>query len=173
MDEVAAVAPPILFHFTEQHGLDGSRSYDSNPAWIIPLHNDRPIGGVDELVNFIEDICTTQDGAIAKLNLVCHGKADGIWIGKDWVSHVGAPRWLPILERLAPRFVPGAGVTVHSAEGGTDRHLIAMLEQAWPGTRIEGYLDPYDRYVFLRRDEQGKRVCRRRLAGIYNVVDEC
>ena len=170
---MTVAAAPILFHFTERHGLDGSREYEANPAWTIPLRDDRPIGGLDELVGFVKGVCEAQRGEIARLNLICHGNADGIWIGKDWVSHVGAKRWQPMLERLAAFFMPGAGVTIHSSEGGTDRRLLDLLRRVWPGTRIEGYLDPYGRYVFLRQDEQGKRVCRRRLSGLSTVVDEC
>jgi len=170
---MTVAAPPILFHFTEQHGLDGMRNYDANPAWAIPVRDDRPISGLEELVHFVESVCTTERGGIAHLNLVCHGKDDGIWIGKDWISHVGAMRWQPVLSRLAALFAPGAAVTVHSSEGGTDRRLLDMLRRLWPGTRIEGYLDPYDRNVFQRLDERGKRVCRRRLSGVKNIVDEC
>lgn len=170
---MTACATPILFHFTEQYGLDGSRGYDANPAWLIPLRDDRPIGGLEELVRFVEEVCESHRGGIARLNLVCHGKADGIWVGKDWVSHVGATRWQPLLARLAAFFAPGAAVTVHCAENGTDRRLLDLLRRVWPGTRVEGYLDPYDRHVFQRRDEAGKRVCRRRLSGVKTVVDEC
>lgn len=168
-----AASSSILFHFTERHGLDGSRDYDANPAWTIPVRDDRPIGGLEEMVDFVEQVCETQRGTIARLNLVCHGKADGIWIGKDWVSHVGASRWQPLLARLAKLFASGAAVTVHSIEDGTDHRLLGMLRQAWPGTNVDGYLDPYDRYIHLRRDEQGKRVCKRRLGGVHAVVDEC
>jgi hypothetical protein len=170
---MTAAALPILFHFTEQHGLDGSRAYEANPAWAIPVRDDRPIGSLEELVRFVEDVCTSQRGTIARLNLVCHGKTDGIWVGKDWISHAGTKRWRPILERLAAFFTPDAAVTVHCTENGTDRRLLDLLRSVWPGTRVEGYLDPYDRYVFLRQDESGKRVCRRRLGGVKNVVDEC
>jgi hypothetical protein len=163
----------ILFHFAEQHGLDGSRGYDANPAWAIPVRDDRPIGGLEELVRFVVEVCESHRAGISHLNLVCHGKADGIWVGKDWVSYVGAKRWLPPLARLAAFFAPGAAVTVHSVETGTDRRLLDLLRRVWPGTRVEGYLDPYERHVFQRRDEQGKRVCRRRLSGVRTVVDEC
>ena len=168
-----AASSPILFHFTERHGLDGSREYAANPAWTIPSRDDSPIGGLQELVAFIEQVCESQRGTIARLNLVCHGKSDGIWVGKDWVSHVGEKRWQPLLERLAKLFTSGAAVTIHSSEGGTDRRLLDMLRRLWPAAHIDGYLDPYDRYVFQRRDEQGKRVCKRRLSGVHSVTDEC
>lgn len=170
---MTVATPPVLFHFTEQHGLDGSRSYDANPAWAIPARDDRPIGSLEELVRFVEGVCTSERGGIARLNLVCHGKADGIWVGKDWISHAGAKHWQPVLARLAALFAPGAAVTVHCTENGTDRRLLDLLRRVWPQTHVEGYLDPYDRYVFQRRDEHGKRVCRRRLCGVANVVDEC
>lgn len=83
---------------------------------------------VSSMVARVLDRCASRGGVkVSRLNVMDHGNADGIQLGRDWVTVTTLSRFAPTLRLLRGSFTPKGFVHFQHCNAGQNKALLIKL----------------------------------------------